>query len=86
MHRCHKRVWPLAPLGGKGLWLVSDLLFGSLESQVLDFSDDVDADLLYTSDFTIPLPIGFFPETVSGLELGFLTFLARLAISSSYGT
>ena len=41
---------PSAPLG-KGLWLLSSLLFLSLELLVLDFSDNILADLLLLSDF-----------------------------------
>ena len=58
-----------SPSWGEGLRLISDLLFLSLEPQVLDFSDDEDADLLEPSDFSLALPVGFCLETVQGLEL-----------------
>ena len=59
----------LSTSGGEGLWLLSDLLFLSLEPQVLDFSDNILAELLALSNFSLALPTGFCPEVVHDLEL-----------------
>ena len=68
------------------MWLLSDLLFLSLELQVLDFSDDMLADLLELSYFSLAFPTGFSPEMVPDLELCLLTHFSLLASSAASGS
>ena len=53
---------------GESFGLVSDLLFLSLESLTLDFSDDNDCEPLDSSDFPPPRPSYFFAVVVSDLR------------------